>query len=44
MKWRIFGYELKDLIVKALSYDRNQYEKGYRAAKSEIVQLWRKER
>lgn len=28
----------KEELLKALSYDRNQYEKGYRAAKSEIVQ------
>lgn len=27
----------KEELLKALSYDRNQYEKGYRAAKSEIV-------
>lgn len=27
----------KEELLKALSYDRNQYEKGYRAAKDEIV-------
>lgn len=27
----------KEELLKALSYDRNQYEKGYRTAKSEIV-------
>lgn len=30
----------KEELLKALSYDRNQYEKGYRAAKSEIVHCW----